>query len=900
MALMNSLNSAISGLRAQQAHVETIGNNIANVDTPAYKKQRMLFHTMLSQLMTPGSAPAGYLGGIDPIQVGQGIAVAGTQTDWSQGTLKATGVKTDFAINGDGFFQLRDVGGSPVYTRVGAFTLNPMNKLHDATNGYIVQGWGVDGSFNIQVGGTLQDIEIPIGILSIAEATRNAFLEGNLNAAGQIGGSGTQLSSAALYDDRFRNANLITDENPLGLVKATAATPLEHVVRSASDHVSGDMNASGSAGAYISVFPDLKMGVDITVNADKGTRRMSAMTFTYGDPPPTGGTTLQHFIDFLQGALGINTGFWDNEQHLEDIHSFRRQTYAGGEAVNGTFEAGDTITQTSITLTDPLTDLRAVQVGDYFRVTSGPAAGEVVKIATIDLATNTLTFDDLLQILPGPDDTYEIHAPAGVSLETPVTTENVDITGVGAAGGVIGAVPPADTVVGDSVFWVDGAGAGHTGIISEMTAANYIINEIDNTGAIVVPPPDMSAINQITVLKSTLGYLGRGELVRQFEASAVTDATVLASGVTTIRITATNEIPPGGVVAEPVDFAKEGVQIGDLVRFAIDSANGIYGVGTVVGRSQGEVLVALDTAAFPNIDFNDFETGAGINYQVIRPSTGGIEIAGNIGTENHIKNVDITVNNSRTVMFNQQPAQDAEGESIYTAMTVYDSLGRAHLLEGTLVYRASQANGPSRWSYFLEAGDDIDLNRIVGGGEIAFDANGQFLQVIPGSTDASIDLRPTSGAPGGVVTPLIVDLDFSRFTQLADGRSEAQLYDQDGFEFGTLTDFALGRDGKIVGIFTNGLTRDLGQIVLTRFANPNGLVQLGHSYYQAGVNSGNPLTGEPLTFGRGEIHSGFLEESNVDLGEQFTELIVAQRAFQANARTITVSDEMLQELVNLI
>ncbi|MGH2628220.1 MAG: flagellar hook-basal body complex protein, partial [Anaerolineales bacterium] len=230
----------------------------------------------------------------------------------------------------------------------------------------------------------------------------------------------------------------------------------------------------------------------------------------------------------------------------------------------------------------------------------------------------------------------------------------------------------------------------------------------------------------------------------------------------------------------------------------------------------------------------------------------------------------------------------------------YDSLGTAREVQLTFVYQSSSANGPNVFRYFAESADDSDRYRIVGGGTIIFDANGQFVGTGSPQEQATIDLAASAAAPGGVVSPFRFRLDLSRLTQFATDGSEVVLRDQDGFQSGTLRDFAVAEDGVIVGIFDNGLTRALGQVALTRFANPNGLTDRGNNLFAASTNSGISQVGTPGTFGRGTIRGGFLEESNVDLAEQFTELIIGQRAFQANARTITASDQLLQELVNLL
>ena len=105
--------------------------------------------------------------------------------------------------------------------------------------------------------------------------------------------------------------------------------------------------------------------------------------------------------------------------------------------------------------------------------------------------------------------------------------------------------------------------------------------------------------------------------------------------------------------------------------------------------------------------------------------------------------------------------------------------------------------------------------------------------------------------------------------------------------------------GKVVAQFTNGQTRALAQIVLNRFTNPDGLVNNGENHFIETVESGAPVSGAPTVNGLGRILSGTVEQSNVDLGKEFVDMIITQRAFQANSRAITTSDEMLQELVNL-
>ncbi|MCA8962837.1 MAG: flagellar hook-basal body complex protein, partial [Planctomycetes bacterium] len=180
MALIRSLNTAVTGLRAQQFRIEVVGNNIANVDTTAFKTSRVDFSTLLNQTLQYGIAPQGFLGGIDPVQVGLGTQIASTTANFGQGPTEATGVNTDLAIQGDGFFILNDAAGGPVYTRDGSFTLNPSNLLHDPATGFVVQGWLADENFQVVPGGPLEDVEVAVGVETIARPTTVATFGGNL------------------------------------------------------------------------------------------------------------------------------------------------------------------------------------------------------------------------------------------------------------------------------------------------------------------------------------------------------------------------------------------------------------------------------------------------------------------------------------------------------------------------------------------------------------------------------------------------------------------------------------------------------------------------------------------------------------------------------------------------
>jgi flagellar hook protein FlgE len=154
-----------------------------------------------------------------------------------------------------------------------------------------------------------------------------------------------------------------------------------------------------------------------------------------------------------------------------------------------------------------------------------------------------------------------------------------------------------------------------------------------------------------------------------------------------------------------------------------------------------------------------------------------------------------------------------------------------------------------------------------------------------------------AGSPGS--NQIGIDLDLRQVTMLATTNSIAPT-SQDGLAAGSVSDiFIAPNTGEVYLLYSNGLKQLAGQLGLAKFSNPSGLVREGHSMFQEGLNSGIPQVGAPNDGARGTLVAGYLEASNVDMAQEFTNMILAQRGFQASSRIITTSDEMLLELVNL-
>lgn len=182
---MRSLFSGVSGLNNHQTRMDVIGNNIGNVNTTGFKRGRANFQDILSQTLSGAARPTADKGGVNPKQVGLGMTVAAIDTLHTQGAVQTTGVNTDIAVLGEGFFIER-AGSSTVYSRNGAFSLDRDGFLVNPANGFKVQGFGTmtasDGSTGINTQGGLQDLKIAIGEKDAAKATRIIKYQSNLNA----------------------------------------------------------------------------------------------------------------------------------------------------------------------------------------------------------------------------------------------------------------------------------------------------------------------------------------------------------------------------------------------------------------------------------------------------------------------------------------------------------------------------------------------------------------------------------------------------------------------------------------------------------------------------------------------------------------------------------------------
>ncbi len=235
-----------------------------------------------------------------------------------------------------------------------------------------------------------------------------------------------------------------------------------------------------------------------------------------------------------------------------------------------------------------------------------------------------------------------------------------------------------------------------------------------------------------------------------------------------------------------------------------------------------------------------------------------------------------------------------------TTMTVYDSLGNAHSLNFYFRKTApvAPATSPITWDVYASvtnsAGTTTSVNGGAALGTLTFTADGQ----LSASTASSLTI-PAAALASGANPITVSSLSFADSTQFG---SSFGIYtvNQNGYTTGQLAGLAIDEDGTIQGRYTNGQTQTLGQIVLTNFPNPQGLLPLGNNLWAETTASGQRINPQPPgSPNLGILRSGAVEESNVDLTQELVNLIVAQRLYQANAQTIRAQDQILQTLVNL-
>ena len=273
---------------------------------------------------------------------------------------------------------------------------------------------------------------------------------------------------------------------------------------------------------------------------------------------------------------------------------------------------------------------------------------------------------------------------------------------------------------------------------------------------------------------------------------------------------------------------------------------------------------------------------------------GQITIVGNSGEVNAIEiGPGDLLADGQVVPISFQESQEADGHSTGTDFVVYDSLGQAVNVRLTAVLEGS-APGETTYRWYLESAEDSGDDVAIATGQLTFDSLGN----VSGGDSVNFSLQRDDTA---AVSPMQIEMDLSQISGISSEAAGSLLIlnSQDGSPPGTLQSFVIDENGIINGVFDNGNVNTLGQVILARFANPDGLIEDGSTTFREGVSSGVPALTNPGTFGVGTIRAGAIELSNTDIGKNLVELIVASTNYRGNARVISSVQQLVDELLVL-
>ncbi|KWW11048.1 MULTISPECIES: flagellar hook protein FlgE [Peribacillus] len=325
---------------------------------------------------------------------------------------------------------------------------------------------------------------------------------------------------------------------------------------------------------------------------------------------------------------------------------------------------------------------------------------------------------------------------------------------------------------------------------------------------------------------------------------------------------------------------------------------GISGDGYFVVK-QGDALSYTRAGNFYLDDNGTLVNANGLKVQAYKVDENG-KRSKTIGDVAVNVNAILPAVTTTKISVSENLAADAIDGSVFSQqIKVVDGKGKEQT--ATIYFQKTSDN---KWNVFDEepaALGDTSATKPKPFTSLNFDANGQLVAADKNQPNKTINITSgkeddTNTAADESVQRAQLDFDFSKLTQVKG--STTALVNPNGNKEGKLESFNIGSAGEVNGVYSNGLITTLGQLAVAKFSNSSGLTKTGGNTFQESINSGTANINIPGE-GRGVIASGSLEMSNVDLSEEFTEMIVAQRGFQSNSRIITTSDEILQELVNL-
>lgn len=849
---MRSLWSGVSGLQAHQVAMDVEGNNISNVNTTGFKYSRADFGTMFSQTVKIATAPTDGRGGSNPLQIGLGVSVSSTTRIHSQGSVQTTDKNTDVAINGDGFFMVSDDGGLTRYlTRSGDFKLDAYgNFVNNA--GFVVQGWNINwDDQTIDSSRTPQNIFIDPGMHIPAAKSTEVAIKANLNSGLNIGTSSRNLYALDSVHGWNNKTQRAEDENDTGTTQFYTTSKNAVEVTEKGVDAGSLFNAKGQGlnlrdgqGIWVS-YADAKFTTD---------RANGANVF---DPN-------------LTVAQQNNVIFWGNKDISVTLDINLNGVRIQNDNIRSLDEAIAYInTFTAPTDTRDGTGVKAVKKADGSGIefVNDNADGTTDNMKNIDLTVNVGNS-------AGERNTINYDANTGV---------------FSPQGGNL-------TTAQNNTDWIAGAAqVGQPQNVKVVTAHKYIYS----SNPVTIPPminPDGGPAFQPN----------NGNRPTDPASANYWDAIQGSLKNTTERTFRTTEDLRELLQRDArygVDYNGSGI---------IDNATPTFDANDI---NQAVKVVVTENGNFAISNANETSTipanaGAGAGAATTNPKNMSFNITaysnkqGTVSTNDAFTKIFKAFDGVLTVGGQIKESEQLKLSAFSAGLEIYDSLGSKHTLEVQFVKQSTTQDGGNEWQMIIRVPEPAEINTTGEGptniivGTARFNNDGSLASYNP----KTLNFSPNNGATPNQQIKLSFGTSGSN-DGLVSSNSASTLTGQatDGYTSGNLKPDAIRVDdkGNILGEFTNGKTFAVAKIAMASVANNSGLEEIGGNLFKVTANSGNIVVGEAGTGGRGEMKTSALEMSNVDLSRSLTELIIIQRGYQANSKTISTSDQMLQTLIQL-
>lgn len=842
---MRSLWSGVSGLQAHQVAMDVEGNNISNVNTKGFKYSRADFGTMFSQTVKIATAPTDGRGGSNPLQIGLGVSVSSTTRIHSQGSVQTTNKNTDVAINGDGFFMVSDDGGLTRYlTRDGDFKLDAYgNFVNNA--GFVVQGWNINwDTQSIDSSRTPQNIFIDPGMHIPAAKSTEVAIKANLNSGLNIGTSSRNLYALDSVHGWNNKTQRPEDENDTGTTQFYTTSKNSVEVTEKGVDAGSLFNAKGQGlnlrdgqGIWVS-YADAKFTTDKPANVnvfDPNNHTNQNGSIFWGDKDNAVNLDIT-----LNGVNIQNANIRSLDEAIAYINTF-----------------------TAPTDTRDGTGVKAVKKADGSGIefVNDNADGTTDNMKNINLTVHQANT---------AGERHQINWVAANNNFTATSTKN-----------------NANSV------WIPTAANvnGNAESIQIITAHKYVYssNPVD-IGPMYNPdggpqfqpgvgnnaPTDPASLNYWNAIQGSL----KNSDARTFRTTE--DLRELLQRDARYGVDYDGD---GSKTYDPDDINQAvKVVVTENGNFAISNAN--------------------ETSTIPA------NAGAGTNAATTNPKNMSFNITaysnkqGTVSTNDAFAKIFKAFDGVLTVGGQIKESEQLKLSAFSAGLEIYDSLGSKHTLEVQFVKQSTTQDGGNEWQMIIRVPEPAEINTTGEGptniivGTARFNNDGSLANYTP----KTINFSPNNGAAPNQQIKLSFGTSGSN-DGLVSSNSASTLTGQatDGYTSGNLKPDAIRVDdkGNILGEFTNGKTFAVAKMAMASVANNSGLEEIGGNLFKVTANSGAIVVGEAGTGGRGEMKTSALEMSNVDLSRSLTELIIIQRGYQANSKTISTSDQMLQTLIQL-